>query len=170
MAGKRIEGRYTRTPSGNPSATITRPDNATQYAAGDVVGTNPATNITFNNVMPMVDAHFYIVGVKLEIVKNAVPANMSSFTLHLFDAAPTAIVDNSAWALLAADASKYLGSIDINLPEDLGETLISFKDEVNMKRKLISSSQAIYGQLVTNGNYTPASYDVANIELQVIGA
>ena len=167
---KRIEGEYTKSPCGSSSAIITRPDNTTTYAAGDIVGTNPATNITFANILPYSGGHFYITDLKLEIVKSSVPANMSTFTLHLYNAAPTAIADNAQWTLLAADGAKYLGSIDITLPEDLGETLIMFETKINKKCKLAASSTTIYGQLVTNGNYQPASQDVHKVTLETVAA
>lgn len=169
---RRIDGSYSRSICGSSLATITRPDNTTQYAAGDVVGTNPATNIEFENILPTLvnDGHFYITDAKLEIEKSSVPANMSSFTLHLFNAAPTAIADNSAWTLSLPDGGKYLGSIDFNVPEDLGTTLIRWVESINIKRKLVEDVTSIYGQLVTNGNFTPAAEDVFNIQLETVGA
>jgi hypothetical protein len=171
-AVRRIDGSYSRSICGSSKATITRPDNTTQYAVGDVVGTSPATNIEFTSVLPIGvnDGHFYITDAKLEVEKSAVPANMSSFTLHLFDEAPTAIADNSAWTLLLADGGKYLGSIDFNTPEDLGTTLIMWVENINIKRKLAADSTSLYGQLVTNGNFTPAAEDVFNIQLETVGA
>lgn len=167
---KRIEGIYVKSQAGSSGVTITRPANTTTYAVGDVVGTDPATNITFSNVMPEAGVNFYIVSIKLEIVKTSVPANMSSFTLHLYNAAPTAITDNLAWTLIAADGSKYLGAFSIAVPEDLGETLIRVEDNINKKRKLASSSSTLYGQLVTNGNYQPGSGDVVKLSLETVGA
>lgn len=169
---RRIDGSYSRSICGSSTSTITRPDNTTQYAIGDVIGTNPASNIEFKNILPgdVNDGHFYITDAKLEIEKSAVPANMSSFTLHLYNSAPTAIIDNSVWTLLLADGGKYLGSIDFNTPEDLGTTLIMWVENINIKRKLVDDVTSIYGQLVTNGNFTPAAEDVFNIQLETVGA
>lgn len=169
---RRIDGSYSRSICGSSTATITRPNDTTAYAIGDVVGTNPATNITFSGILPtgVNDGHFYITDAKLEVEKSSVPANMSSFTLHLFSEAPTAIADNSAWTLLLADGDKYLGSIDFNTPEDLGTTLIRWVESINIKRKLATNSTTLYGQLVTNGNFTPAAQDVFNIQLETVGA
>jgi hypothetical protein len=49
-------------------------------------------------------------------------ASAADYRLHLYDAAPDAILDNAAWDLPAVgnDRSKYLGFIDIVLPADLG--------------------------------------------------
>ena len=166
---KRIEGDYVKSPCGSSSATVTRPNDTTAYNAGDVVGTNPATNIEFTNAMPVSGEHYYIVGLKIKIVKSSIPAGMTSFTLHLFSSAPTAIADNTAWTLLAVDADKYLGSITIT-PEDKGEVLVKWEDGVNMKRKLPSGASSVFGQLVTDAGWTPASQDVIKLQLETIVA
>jgi hypothetical protein len=101
---------------------------------------------------------------------NAVKASMDTFTLHLYDSAPTAIADNAAWTLISDDATKYLGSIIMPLPTDLGDVLISVKDNINIKRKLSSGSKILYGQLVTNGAFTPGAEDVINVMLETVGA
>jgi hypothetical protein len=167
---KWIEGAYVKSPSGSSLATITRPDDdTTAYDAGDVVGTIPATNIEFENAMPVSGEHYYITGLKLKIVKSSIPAGMTSFTLHLFSSAPTAIADNTAWTLKAVDADKYLGSIKI-VPEDKGEVLIKWEDSVNMKRKLISGASSVFAQLVTDAGWAPTSEDVIELQLETIVA
>lgn len=170
MTIRRIDGTYTKSQGGSSSVSITRPDNTTAYTAGDVIGTSPATNITFANILPEEKQHFYIVGAKLVYNTASVISGMSTFTLHLYSSAPTAIADNTAWTLLSADKDKYLGSIEIDLPTDMGEVLVSFKDSINIKRKLDDDSTTIYGQLVTDGAFTPGSEDVIDITLETVGA
>lgn len=170
MTLKRIQGEYTKSPCGNPSNSITRPDNTTAYTAGDVFGTSPATNIEFANAYPEEGQHIYIVGAKIIYNSSSAIASMDSFTLHLFNSAPTAIADNTAWSLVTADKDKYLGSIEIDLPSDLGDVLVSFLDNINIKRKLADESTTLYGQLVTNGGFTPGSEDVLDISLEIVGA
>ena len=109
-------------------------------------------------------------GARIVYNVNAVPANMSTFTLHLFNAAPTAIADNTAWTLVSADKDKYLGSIEIDTPVDLGDVLVSHKDNINIKRKLADDSRTIYGQLVTDGGFTPTAEAVLDISLELVGA
>ena len=170
MGIKRIQGSYVKSQSGSSSISITRPDNTTAYTAGDVVGTSPAANLEFEDILPEGAQNFYITDAKIEVEKSSVPAGMSTFTLHLYDAAPTAIADNEAWTLLLADGGKYLGSIQFNTPVDLGTTLVYWKTGINIKRKLATDSTSIYGQLVTDGAWTPASEDVINITLETVGA
>jgi hypothetical protein len=170
MTLRRIDGDYVKSPCGSSNVTITRPDNTTAYAAGDVVGTSPATNIEFENILQTAGEHYYITDAKIEVILSAVPANMSTFTLHLYSSAPTSITDNNAWTLLAADGAKYLGSIVFTVPADLGTTLIRWETNINIKRKLASESTSIYGQLVTNGNYTPTSEQIIKLQLEAISA
>jgi hypothetical protein len=165
---RRIEGKYVRSISDKISASITRPNDTTAYAAGDVFGENPAANISFSFEVESLD--LYITGVRLIYNANAVKASMDTFTLHLYDSAPTAIADNAAWTLISDDATKYLGSIIMPLPTDLGDVLISVKDNINIKRKLSSGSKILYGQLVTNGAFTPGAEDVINVMLETVGA
>ena len=166
---KRIQGNYVKSQAGSSTISIIRPDNTTAYTAGDVVGPSPAANLEFANIMPEAGQNFYITDAKIEVEKSSVPAGMSTFTLHLFDAAPTAIDDNSAWTLLLADGGKYLGSIQFSIPVDLGTTLVYWLENINIKRKLASGSTSIYGQLVTDAGWTPASEDVINIKLETVG-
>ena len=167
---RRVDGIYIKSQAGSSSVVIERPADTTAYTAGDVVGTSPATNLEFTNISPEAAQHFYITDAKIEIEKSSVPAGMSSFTLHLYNAAPTAIADNSAWTLLLVDGGKYLGSIQFSTPVDLGTTLIYWKNNINIKRKLATSSTSIYGNLVTDTGWTPASGDIINIGLETVGA
>jgi hypothetical protein len=151
-----------------PSTSNTRPDNATPYSIGDVIGTDPATNMTFANVCTVNGAGFIITGCNLEIDVSAIPAGMSGFRLHLFNAAPTAITDNLAFNLIAADRTKYLGYIELTTPIDLGDTLWSQNDNVNFKSKLAAATTSIYGVLETKTAYTPSNLAVKKVELKVV--
>lgn len=151
------------------SATITRPDNATPYSIGDVVGQDPAANLSFANVCTANGAGFIIMGVNLIINTNSVPAGMTTFKLHLYNAAPTAaITDNLAYNLASGDRAKYLGYITLATPVDLGDTLFSQNDNINFKSKLAAGATTIYGVLQTNTAFTPTNNCVKSIELKVV--
>ena len=167
---RRIDGKYVKSPCGSSSVTITRPDNTTAYGAGDVFGSDPAANIEFENVVPTPGGHLYITDLKLVVALSAVPAGMAAWTLHLYDAEPTAIVDNAAWTLLAADASKYLGSIAITAPTDLGGALVTWEKGINMKRKCAEDVSSIFGVLVTDAGYTPTSEEEITLQLETVVA
>src|SRR4030042_3959528 len=155
---KAIEGAYSKSISGVSLVTITRPANETPFSAGDVYGPAATANLTFANILPNTGQHFYIVNAYMYVVLATVPANMSTFTLHLFSSAQTAIADNAAWVLVTGDKDKYFGSITFSLPAVKGGVILwSQIEDINIKRKLDVLSNTIYGQLVTNGAYTPAS-------------
>ena len=147
------------------SVTHTRPNNTTAYAIGDVVGTDPATNLSFSDVSTIAGGYVIITGVSLEIDVGSVPSGMSSFRLHLYDSAPTAITDNLAYNLPSADRSKYLGYIEIYAPSDLGDTLWVRVDNVNLLVKLANGSTTLYSMLETRAAYTPSAQAVKKVTL-----
>jgi hypothetical protein len=88
----------------------------------------------------------------------------------LFNSAPTTVIDNTAFDLVSADRTAYLGNIEIDTPVDLGSTLYMQKDSVGMLCKLLSGSTTLYGILQTMGGYTPtpsASKTIAFHTLEV---
>lgn len=155
-----------------------RPANTTAYAAGDVVGVadvNTAANAgsaihEFTTVGPA-GGHIFITGVDLRIDLTAVPSGMTSFRLYLYSAATDAILDNAAWDLSSAgDRSSFRGYIDLGAPVDLGSTLYVQTDQVNKQFKLSPGVTSLFGLLVTNGAYTPASGTVYSMKLRGIAA
>jgi hypothetical protein len=153
--------------SASASASITRPENATPYSANDVVSiTGAGEVITFANVSGITGNKIKITRAWMRIDVNAVPSGMSGFFLHLFNALPTAIADNSAYNLPSADRAKYLGNIYIPTPDDLGDTLFSSIKNIESQYKL--SGTALYGVLVTVGAFTPAgNSEVYNVGIEV---
>lgn len=155
---------------GNPTSTITRPnDTTTAYAAGDVIGGGTTSILTFSNVLPTKGAGFIIMCAWMKIVVSAVPSGMSSFRLHLYNASPTNIADNAAFNLPSADLAKYLGYITFNTPTDLGDSLFTQSENINFKRKLASTSNTLYGILQTVWGYTPTSACVKTVGLETVG-
>jgi hypothetical protein len=149
------------------STSFTRPNDTTAYAVGDVVGTNAATNIEFTN-MGVIGEDIFITVAKLRIDVAAIPSGMGSFRLHLFNVAPTAIADNAAFNLIAADRSKYIGYIDLDTTVDLGDTLFNFISNINIQATLVSTS--LFGVLETRAVYTPTSQAVKTVTLKAVGA
>jgi hypothetical protein len=143
----------------------TRPIDATAYAASDVVGEDAAEVMTFADLVSIAGSAFKIVGVTLETDVAAIPAGMATMRLHLFTTAPTAITDNLAFNLPAADRTKYLGFITLATSVDLGDTLWSQNNDVNFRGKLATDSKTIYGVLETVAGFTPSASDVRKITL-----
>lgn len=150
------------------SDTITRPANTTAYAAGDVVGESPAANLSFTSVQDAGNG-FVVLGARIRIDVNAIPSGMTGFRLHLYDAAPTAIADNAAYNLPAADRGKYLGYITLSTIRDLGDTVFVEEDNLNFTGKLASGSADLYGILETVGAFTPSSATVYTVTLNIAG-
>lgn len=160
---------------GNKSAvTITRPANTTAYTALDVVGQadeDVAANagsaiLEFLNAG---DAGGFakINSADIRVDLAAIPASMTTMLLHLYDAAPDAVLDNAAFALSSAgDRGKYLGSITFT-PADLGATLWHSVDAVNKQVKLADGSTSLFGVLQTTGGYTPTSGEVIRVSLNL---
>jgi hypothetical protein len=151
----------------SPSATITRPNNADPYIAGDVVGQDPAVNMTFSNILPLSGGRFAILSVRMRIDVNAIPAGMQGFRLHLYNATPTGIADNAAYNLPEADRAKYLGYVTLSVPLDNGDTLWCQDDGVNFIGKLATGSTTIYGILQTPFAFTPTALCVKAVFMEV---
>jgi hypothetical protein len=145
----------------------TRPSNTTAYTALDVVGTDAATNMEFASVIP-VAGNCIITGAYMRVRTASVPSGMTSFRLHLYSSAPTAITDNLAFNIIDADRSKYLGFIELDTPVDIGDNILwTQKENINMVRKLASTS--IFGVLQTVTGFTPTSACIKDIGLCVLG-
>lgn len=144
--------------------TITRPSNVTpDYTAGDVVGiadagtpANAGSAILSLTALNAAAGRSSIVKVVLTIGLSAVPSGMANFRLHLYNASPTAILDNAAFDLVSGDRTKHLGYIDLVTPEDFGSSLFSQWSGVS-DFQLAAATTQLWGQLETRGGYTPAS-------------
>jgi hypothetical protein len=146
---------------------VTRPNNATPYLAGDVVGAAAAA-ITFPTMGPAAGGEVIITSLTFERDVAAVVAGETSYTLYLYNVTPpSALADNDPFDLPAGDRAAYLGSINVGTPVDLGSTLYVAQDGINKQVTLASSN--LYGYLVTAGAYTPAALVVYRIALHAVG-
>lgn len=147
------------------AVTSTRPNDATPYAAGDVV----CGAMEFENVGPG-GGSLLITSLDHRIDVADIPSGMVGFRLHLYSATPpSAYADNAAWDLPAGDRDVYLGYVDLPAPVDMGSTLYSQLDSVNIQRKLASTSTSLFAYLVTLGAYTPAAQTVRKVKLRTVG-
>jgi hypothetical protein len=135
---------------------FTRPANATQYAAGDVIG--PATTaavITFSN-LPL-GANGRATVRWAQVVKSDNDATTATIGLFLYRTAPTAIADNSPWTLLYADALIGYIALDTVVSGGSGSDANIITHATEPRLPLIMTGNALYGVLVALGTYTPAS-------------
>lgn len=146
------------------SAAATSADTTAGSITSSTAGTAILTfdKIGYNNSLVL------ITDVDLRWDVAAVPSGATSFRLHLYNASPTAIVDNAAFDLPSGDRSKYLGYVDILAPVDLGATLYSQNVAVNRLVPLAADTRAIYGILQTITGYTPAASEVMVIDINAV--
>lgn len=151
---------------------MTRPANTTAYAAGDMIGRADAGTpanagdaiMEFTEIGPKGGA-VRIAAVDL-LVAQAANTGMGNFTLHLYNAAPAAKLDNAAFDLEAADRTKYLGSVLIGTPADLGSAL--YVENSDLKGKIVklgAEATSLWGVLVGAGTDTPTSGGVYTTKL-----
>lgn len=146
--------------------TIARPNNATPYAAKDVVGENPAALLTFTGLALAGGGGGRIVKARLATDKKD---EVGAYRLHLFNAPPTPIVDNSPFLLLYADVAKRIGSIDfaaLTTEDATGSTMAeSLNATVSLPFVAAVGNQGLYGVLVALGTPTPAANQAWYVEL-----
>jgi hypothetical protein len=146
---------------------IQRTANTAAYLAGDVIGTGTAAAgaaLTFAAVGPA-SGPVMITSAELLIENAAVPSGMTSFRLYLYSITPpSALGDNAPFDLPIGDRPSYLGYIDLGTPADLGSSLHVQTTFVGKDLKLAASG-SVFGYLVTNGAYTPASGTIYTVTL-----
>lgn len=146
-------------------STVTRPNNATAYSAGQVVGA-PAAAITFANIGPS-GGIIRITASWLMREAAALIAGETSYTLHLYNVSPpSAFADGALFDLPSGDRNAYLGSIVLGTPVDLGATLYVEQYPVEKPVTLLTSS--MFGYLVTAGAYTPVALAVHRLGLMAV--
>ena len=140
-------------------ATFNRTADTANYSAGDIVGTGTGAAggvTTFSNIGPA-GGDIVITDVDLMINNTTVPSGMTSFRMHLYNATPpSALGDNAAWDLPSGDQASYLGYVDLGTPVDVGSSLFVQTSGVNKKIRMGATAN-LFGYIVTNGAYQPAS-------------
>lgn len=142
-----------------------RPADTTAYAAGDAVGITAGSVLTFQNATLINSGSGKIKSVL--VAKSAASITNASFRLYLYNTAPTAIADNSAWTVLYADREKLIGYVDVTMVGPAsGAGAVGFAN-VDIPFQAAAGSKAIYGVLVATAAYTPASAETFAVSLTV---
>ena len=151
-------------------ATITRPSNATAYAAGDVVGdTGGSAIVSLTSAGP--SGGFVLVqSVSLVFSDSVVPSGMGSFRVHMYSASPTAIADNAAFDLVSGERDAYMGYIDLPAPLDFGSTIYTQTDYPGRLIKLAAASTTLFAEIETRGAYTPVSASTVSMRINTLEA
>jgi len=141
------------------SASITRPNDTTAYAALDVVGPASGTSALAFNVGPADGGDVLIRGVSLRIDANALIASEAGYRLHFYNVTPpSALADNAPWDLPSGDRDAYLGFLDTGTIVDVGSTLWVESNGLAKPVKLLSGT--LYAYLATVAGHTPTAQRV----------
>jgi hypothetical protein len=149
------------------SASFTRPNNVTAYPALAVQSATVAAVLVFANIGPAGGGKILITRVTHRIDVAAKPSGMIGHRLHLFNAAPTAIADGTAFNVPAADRDKYIGFVEAPEPLDLGDTLWADTEAMYLPVRMevtlpALAAGSLWGIPQTIGGYTPTALAVKN--------
>jgi len=151
------------------TTTFVRPSNTTAYAAGDVVGATGGSAIHTLTTAGPSGGYVLIQSISMATHDTSVPAGMSSFRVHFYNASPTAIADNAAFDLLTTDHGKYLGYVDLPTPQDFGSSIYTQTDYAGRLIKLAAASTSLFIEIETRGAFTPVSavsFDLSVVTLE----
>lgn len=147
------------------SATITLDAAADAHDALDVISTAAGAILSFTSLGAANDL-ICILGARMKYNVNAVPPASTGYRLHLYNESPTAIADDAAFNVIAADLAKYIGFINISTLTDVGDNCVSADDNINFTCKLVGTG--LYGQLQCIAAETPAASAVFTILLNTV--
>lgn len=157
-----------------PAAAFARPSGTTQYTAGDVIGTNPATILEFNGVA-ITPGHSGIVYGATLIDKANQATKLSAPELWLFSYPPAAVADNAPFAPGDDELGLYLIGV---LPfanayvakagsGDDGNVVFTCADR-SFAYICQPGRSSIYGVLVARSAYTPISGEQFAIRIDCV--
>lgn len=149
-----------------PQATITRINNTTQYAVGDVInGSNLTTPLNFT-ISREPDKPGWIVGGRC--VTNGSVSTQPNIDLLLFDTSSGIAGDNSAFDPGSLFLDHYIGRIKFNSWNTLPNGAFSDASvETSVQFTPETGSQIIYGVPLAQNTYTPISAERLTFSLDV---
>lgn len=138
-------------------STLTRLGNTTAYTAGDEV-----SDVASSSANPWVFANAALASgtggriTKVRLMASDPLCVSAVFRLYLFNAAPTMVGDNLAYALLASEYTSRSGYIDIGpLVTSVGTGVAEINQDLSMDYVCAAASTSLYGVLVIQNAYTP---------------
>jgi hypothetical protein len=146
-------------------ASFTRPDNSTQYAAGDVVGTDPAAVLAFQ----CGDLHASGRVLGAVVIDSANEATDPDLELWLFDTAPAAVADNAAFAPSDAELARLVGVLALGSAFDASSGLAfqAGAPGIGLGFTLPAGASQLHGVLVARNAYTPVAEEAFTVRLVV---
>ncbi len=136
------------------------------HTALDVVSTEAGEILEFSTGLSAGSSGI-ILSSLVTLNQNAVFSGGAGYTLHLYNAAPTAIADNAAYTLAAADLAKYIGNIAITPLVDFGDSCAAHDIGHNVDFKLAVADTKLYGILVCDGGETTIDAKTLTINLGI---
>lgn len=155
------------------SANFTRPNNNTQYTAGDEVSNNAsqgsAVALNFPNVVAANGETGYVVKGILKVTGITAPASPTNalYRLLLFDTLPTMVGDNAPLLLtdaLAAHLTCYVDFAAITGPGN-STALYCLDDGLRTAFKCDAADVDLYGILTAQAGYSPILNSTWTIDL-----
>lgn len=135
---------------------ITRPDNTTAYAIGDVVGDATARPFIFRLISRHAGEPFWIL--KAVLLSSNAPATTGIFDLHLYQKPIVPAADNAAFAPTMIESSSLIGTITFDVAYKLSALTYYYPSDLSCMHVVPADiAQDIYGVLVAGSAYTPAS-------------
>ena len=145
-------------------ASIMRPADTTQYTAKDVVNGSVAEAMRFKWLTPFPGMGYWILN-PVMISSNA-PATTGSFKLLLFSQRPTTPVDNAVFAPEKAELGYLIGVVvfDNAIKISTGTIYVS-SAFYPIWGQCLANDQDIFGVLLDDAAYTPASTETFRVVL-----
>ena len=150
------------------AAALTRPNDTTPYASGDLV----ANSTTAGSVAALQFTVGRLAGGtgrinRARIQKSGTTVTNCALALKLYTAAPTtANGDNGAWS--STGAATLIGTIPVTVDQVLSDGAVGFgASTATIHFDLGSTATKLYGLLVATAAYTPAAEEVFTVSLEV---
>jgi len=159
--------------SKNVSGSLTRPNDANVYAAGDAVtdSTTSPAQITFSGCARVNGGSGVVLGALL--VDSASQSTKGSFELWLFDAPVTPDNDNAAFTPADAELATLVGVIPFNSPfvgdatAGAGGNCVYDVTGLDLPFVCGGGSQSLFGLLVVRNAYTPVALEDFTVRLRI---
>lgn len=156
---------------------ITRPNDAAPYAAGDVIGSatgpGPTTHVIDFSAIVKAAGGSGLVSTAL-LIDSANQATPPQLELWIFTAAPAAQADNTAFAVSDLEIASLVGIVPLttarvgNAGAAAAGNLAIQSDVASLVFKCAGGSQDLYGVLVVRNAYTPVAQEVFTLKVSVL--
>lgn len=139
------------------SASLTRPNDATQYAIGDVIG----GLLTFVSNCPAAAIRSAV------MTDSTAEVTKPAANLFLFSNPPTVAADNAAFAPTDAEVAECFGVLTFNAADfhTLGANGITHINPLTNPALVVCAPGKFYGVLVAGNTYTPVALEKLGISL-----